>query len=192
MKWWVRADRRATAIADLVLLARSLGLVDTASSEDAVTITLAELVRRGSWLLIFDGATEPTQLQGLYPNDPSGQVLITSRNPNWEPLVRTVEVSPFSEDSAIEFLLRRTGTQDAMTAAKLARALGWLPLALEHAAGYCNAAFISLADYLSLYSRNSAGLLREGSSPNYPVSLATTWGLSLRQATRMEGSLEPF
>ncbi|MFI6388841.1 hypothetical protein [Nonomuraea sp. NPDC050540] len=83
-----------------------------------------DALRRGEpydrWLLVFDNADQPEEISDLIPRGP-GQVIITSRNHQWQGIVDTVE-----------FLSRRASLSDS-DADRLAEQLGDLPLALEQA-----------------------------------------------------------
>jgi tetratricopeptide (TPR) repeat protein len=190
VRWWIRADRRLTAVSDLVALASALGLtfLDDGDQEQTAIRAVAALAQRSGWLLVYDNAPNPADLQRLLPVSGKGQVLITSRNPNFDAIANTVEVNPLPEQDAAAFLLARTkSTPDARPAAQdLAAALAGLPLALEQASAYCVASGIGLADYVNRYQRDESRLLRLGIPGNYSVSVAVTWLLNFRQAARAD------
>jgi hypothetical protein len=78
--WWVpseRAEETSVALADL---ARRLGLKVGDNVAEAAEAALEELRRDTTphWLLIFDNADDPKQLEPYLPTG-SGHVLITSR-----------------------------------------------------------------------------------------------------------------
>lgn len=62
-------------------------------------------------------------------------MLITSRNPRWQPLAATTSIDVLPHADAISFLQHRVGI-DKLNADRLSEALGGLPLALEQAAAY--------------------------------------------------------
>ena len=107
-----------------------------AGIEGAASAVL-DALRRGEpynrWLLIFDNADQPEDLNDLIPRGP-GDVLITSRNHRWQSIVDTVQVDVFSRAESTEFLSKRVpkGLTDS-DADRLAEKLGDLPLALEQA-----------------------------------------------------------
>jgi tetratricopeptide (TPR) repeat protein len=60
-----------------------------------------------------------------------------------------IQVQKLSREESVAFLKKRSGKDEPKAADELADALGDLPLALEHAAAYVDAADISTAEYLS-------------------------------------------
>ena len=70
---------------------------------------------------------------------------------------------------AAGFLVDRTGDPDRQAAWDLAGELGGLPLALEQAAAYIQAAGITLAAYLALFRDRRAELLARGEAAGHPA-----------------------
>ena len=98
--------------------------------------------------------------------------------------------SPFTEDEAISFLRRRVPALGAnrrlradederrtSEAGRLATALGYLPIAVEHAAAYLTETGQSVDDYLARFADNAHGLLSE-QLPEFPASVSATWTMS--------------
>lgn len=172
--WWIRAEEPATLVADYAALAERLGLVakDSADRQAALEAARDWLGHNSGWLLIFDNAREPAECQQYLPAGAAGHVIVTSRNPNWRGLAEPLPVRVLPRPQAVEFLLKRTAQQDAPSADALCKELGDLPLAIEHAGAYIEAAGISVGDYLSLFRTRAAQLLHES-----PV--AATFRISL-------------
>ena len=84
-------------------------------------------------------------------------------------------VDVFDEPTAVEYLLaraRRGGDRDG--ASRLARALGFLPLALSHAGAYCVAG-TSFDDYLQLLAvLPAAELFDDHPEVSYAQTVAST------------------
>ena len=137
--WWIPADQPVLVRSSLATLATRLGLASAsvAGIDDAVAAVL-DALRRGEpydrWLLIFDNADQPEDLNEFIPREP-GHALITSRDNRWDTVADTILVDVFSRSESVEFLNRRvpTGIAEA-DAGRLAEELGDLPLALEQAA----------------------------------------------------------
>lgn len=139
--WWVRSEEPSTLADDYASLAVKLGLLDDVEKIDArIEATRSWLEDNTKWLLIFDDAQKPGDLNNYLPRMGSGHVIITSRIPNWESLAKPFEVLMFERHESVEFLLKRTGLDDEKAADILAEALGDLPLALEQAGAYIKAA----------------------------------------------------
>jgi tetratricopeptide (TPR) repeat protein len=157
--WWVHADTADTLIADTAALATPLELPAQKRKELSriAKVVMQELAHKQRWLVIYDGAPSADDLRASLPVPLTGHVLITSRNKNWLDLASTLEVREFKRDESVEFLLKRTGQWDnadavaRADAAALAKELGDLALALDHAGAYVEASARSLADYFKLF-----------------------------------------
>lgn len=184
--YWIRAEETATIWLDFAALARELGLplARDASLEEIRHALRRHLENREDYLLIFDNAQGPEQLRDFIPSPCRGGVLITTRNPNWGNLTRSLAVHGWTREDSVQFLRKRTARMDADSSArKLAQALGDLPLALEQAAALIVQARISFNDYLRMFEAHWAELLvQRRPTGDYPDSVAMTWELSLRQA----------
>ena len=111
-------------------------------------------------------------------------MLVTSRSDlDWGDIGTTIPVDPLPTDEARAFLVARSGQEDQAAAAKLAEALGGLPLALEQAASYiAHAGIVTLDRYLELFEQQSLALLERGRRPrDYHSTVAATWELSLKR-----------
>jgi tetratricopeptide (TPR) repeat protein len=194
--WWIPADQPILVRSALAALAPHLGLPSATmtGTEDAVTAVL-DALRRGrpyeKWLLIFDNADRPEDIQDVLPHGP-GHVLITSRNHTWEGVVDTVAVDVFTRAESIEFLRKRaprTFTEE--DADRLAEELGDLPLALEQAGALQAETGMSVDEYLRLLKERATQLLDANKAADYPLSVTAAWSLSVAQiAQRLPEALE--
>ncbi|MHB8068046.1 MAG: FxSxx-COOH system tetratricopeptide repeat protein [Desulfobaccales bacterium] len=182
--WWVRAETTAALAADYAALAVPLDLPEKEAQEQEAVVAAVRryLEQRGKWLLIFDNAAEPKNLNNYIPHGGGGHILITSRFSAWRGTAKPLEVKVWPRAEAAAFLLKRTGQQDEAAAGELAQELGDLPLALEQAAAYMEACCQSLSGYLKLFRQRRQELLRQGRSyQDYPDTVATTWELSFHK-----------
>jgi tetratricopeptide (TPR) repeat protein len=184
--WWISADQPVLVRSSLAALAPYLGLPSAAALgvEDAADAVLNAL-RRGQpykrWLLIFDNADQPEDINSVVPRGP-GHVLVTSRNHRWQGTVDMVAVDVFKRDESIAFLGKRAPKGlDLSEANRLAEALGDLPLALEQAAALQAETGMSIQQYLQLLEEHTTQLLAAGSPAEYPVSMTAAWSLSVSQ-----------
>ncbi|MEU7990873.1 FxSxx-COOH system tetratricopeptide repeat protein [Streptosporangium canum] len=184
--WWVPADQPMLVRSALAGLAPYLGLPSAATTgiEDAATAVL-DALRRGEpydkWLLIFDNADQPEDLNEIVPRGP-GHVLITSRNHRWQGVVDTVAIDVFGREESIEFLSKRVSKAVSREEAdRLAEELGDLPLALEQAGALQAETGMSVDEYLRLLHEQTALLLAESKPSDYPVSMTAAWSLSVSQ-----------
>jgi tetratricopeptide (TPR) repeat protein len=187
--WWVPADDPALVPSSLAQLAEPLGLQSAmVAGIEATSAAVLDALRRGApygkWLLIFDNADQPEDLNELIPRGP-GDVLITSRNHRWQSVVETVQVDVFVRAESAEFLRKRVpkGLEDA-EANQLAEELGDLPLALEQAGALQAETGMSVDEYLRLLKEHTAQIMAEGRSPEYPRSMTAAWKLSVSTLSR--------
>jgi hypothetical protein len=177
--WQLPAEDATVLAAGFTALAAQLGTGTAAGSGDPVAAVHSALAAYpGGWLLIFDNAPGPGPVRDFVPPAGRGRVLITSQSAVW-PRGQTVEVPVLDTEVAAVFLMNRAGDPDNQAAAALAAELGGLPLALEQAAAYIQAAGTTLAGYLALFEDRRADLLARGEAPGHPADLAATLGLAL-------------
>lgn len=113
------------------------------------------------WLLVFDNAEHWTDLRACWPSSTHGSILITSRNAD---LVETssseVALKPFDKQHGANLLLKHIREDPASArqqrdAKLISHALGGLPLAITHVAGYMRQSGISSADFLKVLEERS-------------------------------------
>lgn len=201
--WWIRAEHHDRVREALVKLARRLELrqATTDVSRDRIIAAVLEALQseaRPSWLLVYDNAANPLDLQKYLPaSRPGGHVIVTSREPNWPSYVVAdgIELAPFTPAEAISFLRHRVpslaehdgrdpvnpeeGARRADEAARLAEELGGLPIAVGHAAAYLHETGRSVDEYLTRFAQNAHQLLSEQhGDADLPVHVSATWALS--------------
>jgi hypothetical protein len=183
---WIRADQTPLVRSSLAALAEYLGLpAPSASGIDLTTRTVLDALRRGEpfsrWLLIFDNADQPEELLPFIPDGP-GDVLITSRNHRWDPVVDTIPLDVFERAESVQFLLKRVPRRLTETEAdKLGESLGDLPLALEQAGAVLFESGMSVDVYLQLLGDRVADILAQGTALEYPTSMTAAWQVSVAQ-----------
>jgi hypothetical protein len=177
--WWIPAETELGMLTALAALGVMLGLPAELPPAELATRSRDALGEGSGWLLIFDNAPDPTAVAEYLPGTGSGHILITSRNSAWQGIADPVPVDLLSLESAVELLLRRSGDQDRQSAARLAEALGRLPLALEQAAAYAASQHLSLARYLELFAERRTELLALGKPLAYQGTVDATFTLAL-------------
>jgi tetratricopeptide (TPR) repeat protein len=181
--WWCPAETRIGLLTSLAGLARELGAAtaDEADIERAAKAALRSLAeRRATFLLICDNATSPEEIADLLPTA-GARVLITSRFSDWGGWADEVPLDVMPPAEAATFLETRAGRQDEEGAKALAQALGFLPLALDHAAAYCKRSQASFADYTALAGSMISAAPR---GAVYPQSVAATFSLAIAAAVQ--------
>ena len=124
------------------------------------------------WLLIVDNVDdEEVRLDDLLPQGTKGNILITSRNPGLRSYgnvgKRYVELQTMEKEEANELILRAAeepsprplSIQNAAT--QICQALGYLPLALVHAARAILENICSWGGYLAYYERQTQHIQRQ-------------------------------
>ena len=174
--WQFPAEDPAVLAAEFAVLAAQLGAREAG---DPVASVHAMLARAGAgWLLMFNNVLDRASVERFLPPAGNGQVLITTQNQHWPP-GQILDVPVLDVEVAADFLATRTGDPDRAAARELAALLGGLPLALEQAAAYTQAAGITLARYLPLFRDRRADLLARGEAAGHRKDVAATLGLAL-------------
>lgn len=203
--WWIRAEHPDRVREALVRLGQRLELrqASTGSARDRTVAAVLESLQSGawsSWLLVFDNAANPLDLQKYIPaGRPEGHVIITARQPNWPGYIAadSIEVPHFTEVESVDFLRRTvpslagesglTAAEDARrisAAGRLARTLGHLPIAVEHAASYLAETGQTAEEYLARFTENAHQLLSEQpTDSDLPAPVSGTWSMSITLLT---------
>lgn len=174
--WWINASEPQFVDAALIDLGRRLNLV-TATSVEAAHATLDGL-QSGAvtdrWLLVYDNAEDPDAIKDFIPTAGPGQVLVTSRNRDWEKTAQTVPVDVFRRAESVSHLRSRTSALTRDQADQVARALGDLPIAIAAAGAYLAETGAPVENYLT-------SIRRGGGQPQLPGEKAVEaiWDLSL-------------
>ena len=181
--WWVSAEQTGQILASLTKLAQRLELDVSPEANTAVPI-VREALSTGSvpykrWLLVFDNAEAPDEVQKYFPTGGAGKILVTSRDIDWSRVTQSIEVDVFARDESCTFLRNRNPDLSEHEADRLAEALGDLPLAIEQAAAWRAATGMPVDEYLSLLEQKRIELLDASPSPDYRRSVAAAWKVSL-------------
>ncbi|KAF2499145.1 hypothetical protein BU16DRAFT_261331 [Lophium mytilinum] len=164
----------------------------------------------GEWLMVVDNAddltlfdrTDPSSesLADYIPQSRHGRVLVTSRNKAAATSIvgrhqDVINVDEMSQDEAMSLLKTKLAiTFDEDDASELLTALGNVPLALSHAAGYINehTPHVNILEYLRMFKESDGGDLgllegerndnrRDRHSSN---AIATTLQMSFRHVEK--------
>jgi hypothetical protein len=180
---WIRAEDGGTR--DLASFAVKLGLlVEGLAPADRAELALDWLsASSGLWLLVLDNVASPLQLEQLLPRAGNGRVLVTSRDRSLREFAPILTLDVFDENTATRYLTERAGRPgDPDAARELALALGCLPLALSHAAAYCQHA-ASFSEYHGLLTGLPARELFDTKPEvSYALTVASTWAASIQAA----------
>jgi tetratricopeptide (TPR) repeat protein len=179
--WWIQATQQAQIRAGLTELAQRLRLPGSSEANTAIP-AVREALRIGrpfrKWLLVFDSAESPEMVRPFFPTNGPGEILITSRNPDWAGIARPLEVTLFTREESKELLGRRGPEIDDAEADRLAEKLGDLPLAIEQAATWRAETGMPVSEYLRLFDEKVVEILDTSAPADYEVSVAAAWNVS--------------
>ena len=177
--WWVPSERAEEISVALADLARKMGLKVGDNVAEAAEAALEELRRDTTphWLLIFDNADDPKQLE---PYLPTG---IGSRPDH----LAEPGLDAFGR-AAGGGRLHQGGKRRASPAARaragpgrrhrVAEALGHLPLAVEQASAWLEQTGMPARVYVEQLATQSTRILALNQPPDYPMPVVATWNLS--------------
>jgi tetratricopeptide (TPR) repeat protein len=179
--WWVHATQVNQIRSALTELAQQLGLPGGNEANTAVP-AVREALRLGQpydrWLLVFDAAESPDVVRPFFPTNGPGEILITSRNPDWASVASPLEVNVFKRAESVELLRRRGPEIDHREANQVAERLGDLPLAIEQAAAWRAETGMPVQEYLRLFQEKVTEILDTTAPADYEVSVAAAWNVS--------------
>ncbi|GAC1349359.1 MAG: FxSxx-COOH system tetratricopeptide repeat protein [Ktedonobacteraceae bacterium] len=196
---WAGADSRETLIADCTQLVEELKLPEKEErDQNQIVVALQRWLRdQQHWLLILDNVEDLGVVNWFLPAQYQGAVLLTTRRQVTEPMAQALELGPWPENDAMLFLLKRTkiltfdlslddaAARDIAPARTITQALGNLPLALDQAGAYILETQCGFANYLDLFQKRQAELLRRRAGKeiptDHPESVATTFTLNFQR-----------
>lgn len=181
---WIPCDDFGQVARQLARLAPSLHVQPSDNVTDTARAVLDKL-RSGEvfarWLLVFDNADDPSELEDVLVGG-IGHVLITSFNQDWSRLASPIEVDVFSRAESVAQLRRAVAGLPEEHAHRVAAALGDLPLAIEQAGAWLRQTGMSVERYLGELERQAVRVL-EDQATSFPESVVSTWSVSFERLT---------
>jgi len=135
---WIPADMRTSLLENAADFLRENKIDcynDTESVIQAKFRSWFESKQNKNWLLIFDNVEDFNWVRPYLPDSKNGHIIFTTQFEN-DYFGAGIEIGCFNKDTAKDFLINRSGKDDALNAYILAKELGYLPLALEQAAAF--------------------------------------------------------
>lgn len=185
--WWMNAAQPGLIRSALADLAPYLDLEegeDVGSTAEAVLRALGQGRPYQRWLLVYDNAGSPTELDGLLPEGPpGGHVLITSRDRAWVNSAGRAEVEVFTRAESVELLHTFSPQLADEDAEQVAHELGDLPLAVGQAAVWLSQSSMPVDIYLARLRDQPTDMLAHTPLPpkEYPNSAALTWKMTVEE-----------
>jgi len=191
--WRIHSQTEALIRDSLLALGVSAGWHGPATRDDeALETVMSRLRTQDQILLIYDSARNADSLRPYLPETGSAQVLVTSNSRIWRELATPIELKVWPAAIGADYLISRSGQRgSAQEAQALSLQLGGLPLALAHAAAFCERAEVTLGSYLDRFrARPQHGLDdtladRDNAPTDYHSrsTVATTFSLAIEEAT---------
>ena len=184
---WISATNRASVLSGyLQASAAAFGVepVGTAESVAARFVSWLSATNQ-AWLVVLDDLQDTTDLDGLWPEGPSGRVLVTGTQSSVASRRRgtqVIRVGFFSVREALNCLTERLSVNPVQRqgAIDLIEALGREPLALAQAASVVANSTLACRDYRDYFARRRQQI--GVAAGEVPSAAAVTWTLSLGQA----------
>ena len=195
---WFGAERRGDLVQSIAKVGKAMHppvKADKPNDDEAVAReTIRRLDESGDAILyVFDNVEAPPRqgnfkvlkgVEELLPQGRAARVLITSKHRDWRQHAHPLDLPLFTPDEAQRFLLERTEQEKNRAAhaeaAALAKALKYLPLALEQAGAVCvKLPFSQYLKHLTKYLAEETA--REGSAQNSTVSATVRVSLDTAQ-----------
>ena len=149
--WWIPAEQDELINPALAPIWRSALGVPSRDSIPETAQAVREALRLGRpydrWLLIFDNADNPDEVEGVLPRRP-GHVIVTSRNPAWSRVAEPLEIDVFSRRGVARPPAATGSVLTGDDATRVAEALGDLPLAIEQAGAWLAETGMPAAEYV--------------------------------------------
>lgn len=142
---WVSATSREAIVAAYAQAAAELGHRSPVGAADEAAGWLRSWFQNTnrSWLVVLDDLADPADVAGFWPDGPTGSTIVTTRRTDAALFGggrRRVEVGLFTPDEARDYLAAKlgldAGSETFREADRLARDVGFLPLALAQAATF--------------------------------------------------------
>jgi tetratricopeptide (TPR) repeat protein len=188
---WVPAASRDAIVTGYAQALGEIGASDAGDDEDTVAnrflAWLAETSR--AWLVVLDDLADPADLAGLWPQGPTGRVLVTTRLQAASmraPGRKILQVGAFSRREALNYLTAKLydDPDQRIGALDLAEDLGCLPLALVLAADTILESGGSCREYRAQFADRKQRI-NLNSSDGYAATAAAAWSLGLDRADQM-------
>ncbi len=187
LAWWISADQPALIAMQFEALGGDLGFDAPTDADRVGAAVLRNLRGRDRWLLVFDGATNQSDLKPWLRGN-TGHILITSKEPVWDDFATPLEIDVLSRGESVAILRSRVPRLSEDDANKLAANLGDLPLGIAHAAGFLAVRPMPVTAYLELLKTRGGEVMDEAPPANYSGTLAAAIRLAADNLAQDDGA----
>jgi tetratricopeptide (TPR) repeat protein len=185
--FWIAATSRASVLSGYVRAAVAAMGIEPAGDAESVAARFVSWLGGTSrpWLVVLDDLSDAADLEGLWPEGPTGRVLITTTNSAIGSGQRQAVVRPigaFSPREALRYVMGRLTADENQRseAIDLVNDLGCEPLALVQASAVIANSSLSCHGYREYFARKREQLAVATGRELPPA--AVTWALSLERA----------
>jgi tetratricopeptide (TPR) repeat protein len=188
---WIVATNRASVLSGLVEAAVAAVGADPAGDAESIATRFVSWLRETNrpWLVVLDDLSDPDDLDRLWPEGPSGMVLITTTNSaalSDSKRAAVLQIGAFSPREALGYLRGRltTDPDQRLGAIDLIEELGYEPLALAQASVVIVGSELSCSEYRGYFVRRREQFAAAADGQPPPAA-SVTWTFSLEQADRL-------
>ena len=148
--------------------------------------TNADFFLAQKWLIIFDNAENPNQLQNYWPGGGNGSIIVTTRHKNifFDMTQAEIQIDPFSEEEGAKCLLSLLTEEhdvplDRTAALQLSQQLGGLPLGISQLAAFTRTRQLTLETCAKLYGQRKRRMHTDANArySEYKQDLTTVWAM---------------
>jgi tetratricopeptide (TPR) repeat protein len=190
--YWVSASDQTALLSGFGKMAAQTKCLppgmEGAKPTDVATAVLTWLRTQQNWLLVIDNLDDLSVADGFLPAlDSGGHTLITTRNPDIKAVpAEGFEIPVLGHAVAVELLRLRSDADghDIENAANdIVKELGYLPLAIDHAAAFIRSTSSDLSTFLQIFRQSRKEVLSRPptSKHAYPNSIAAMFLLSFNK-----------
>ena len=140
-----------------------------------------------SWLIVYDAAECPDQLEPVLVEGSNITALVTSTHRDWPGYRRPIELSPLDEEAAVRLLASRSQSKVDCAGVSLVRRLGYLPFAVVLAGATCRERSVSFETYLAGLEDKLVDRLQVESESPYD-ELDAVWSASIEAIGNVDPS----
>jgi tetratricopeptide (TPR) repeat protein len=182
---WISVTNQAAVLSGFVQASVAATGLEPTGLADSVAVRFVSWLgeTRQPWLVVLDDLPEAVDLSGLWPDGPTGRLLITSqRPPAGRPGTRVVPVGFFSTREALNGLSERLSANPIQRegAIDLVGTLGREPLALGQASAVVASSNLTCRDYRNLFLQRRDEIWF--GAEEIPSAATVTWILCLERA----------
>ncbi|KAI4869534.1 P-loop containing nucleoside triphosphate hydrolase protein [Hypoxylon rubiginosum] len=191
--FWVTCDSETKVFECFAQIARALELGEADVGQNLVNVK-DWLSRTENWLLIFDNAGPPSDMDQFWPQSTNGSILVTTQDTSWlsqEYLTQSFQLDPLihreGADLVKHIFERKNRAISDFEASSIHVETGGLPLAIRQISWYIIAENIDITEFLRNYRAHKSSKVVDAwgisTTPWYSHTLATFLDVAFEKLT---------